>query len=68
MTGTLILVAVIAGMVLYLVVLELLERRPPPELRGDWWSSFERQFRAYARGGRAAPGPPNERPGNLPPA
>lgn len=24
-------------------------RRTPPELRGDWWTSFEREFRAYAR-------------------
>lgn len=22
--------------------------RTPPELRGDWWPEFERQFRAYA--------------------
>ncbi len=24
-------------------------RRTPPELRGDWWTSFEREFRAYAK-------------------
>lgn len=24
-------------------------RRTPRELRGDWWSDFEREFRAYAR-------------------
>jgi hypothetical protein len=23
--------------------------RTPPELRGDWWTEFERDFRAYAR-------------------
>jgi hypothetical protein len=23
-------------------------RRTPRELRGDWWTSFEREFRAYA--------------------
>ena len=23
--------------------------RTPPELRGDWWTPFEREFRAYAR-------------------
>lgn len=32
-------------------------RRTPPELRGDWWTPFERDFRAYAsqaaRGSRA---------------
>jgi hypothetical protein len=24
-------------------------RRTPPELRGDWWTPFEREFRIYAR-------------------
>jgi hypothetical protein len=24
-------------------------RRTPKELRGDWWTPFEREFRAYAR-------------------
>jgi hypothetical protein len=24
-------------------------RSRPPELSGDWWSRFEREFRAYAR-------------------
>jgi hypothetical protein len=24
-------------------------RRKPPELRGDWWTPFEREFRAFAR-------------------
>ena len=24
-------------------------RRTPRELRGDWWTPFEREFRAYAR-------------------
>ncbi|HZE06874.1 MAG TPA: hypothetical protein VE127_16720 [Solirubrobacteraceae bacterium] len=33
------------------------ERDTPPELRGDWWDSFERQFRAYART-RANAAPP----------
>ena len=27
--------------------------RTPPELRGDWWRRFERDFRAYAS--RTAP-------------
>ena len=27
----------------------------PDELRGDWWSAFERDFRTYAQ--RRAPGP-----------
>ena len=25
--------------------------RTPAELRGDWWSEFEREFRAYATNG-----------------
>ena len=32
-----------------LLVQEGLRRRTPAELRGDWWTSFEREFRAYAR-------------------
>jgi hypothetical protein len=40
-------------------------RRTPPELRGDWWTSFEREFREYARrtgdGGRGARRRPGER-------
>lgn len=24
-------------------------RRTPRELRGDWWTPFEREFRAYAK-------------------
>jgi hypothetical protein len=24
-------------------------RRTPAELRGDWWTPFEREFRAYAQ-------------------
>jgi hypothetical protein len=48
MSGTAMLLGAVALMVLYLVVVELLDRRPPPELRGDWWARFEEQFRAYA--------------------
>jgi hypothetical protein len=31
-------------------------RRTPPELRGDWWQQFEREFRAYvaSSAGRSA--------------
>jgi hypothetical protein len=25
------------------------ELRTPAELRGDWWTGFEREFRAYER-------------------
>lgn len=40
-------VAVVA--VLYLAFEIVQQLRRPPELRGDWWADFERQFRAYAR-------------------
>lgn len=30
-------------------------RQKPAELRGDWWSRFEADFRAYAAGLAAAP-------------
>lgn len=38
------------------------ELRTPPELRGDWWAVFEREFRAYERAAawrhqRGQPGP-----------
>ncbi len=33
-------------------------RRIPDELHGDWWTAFERQFRAYAHAvSQAADGP-----------
>ena len=34
---------------LCLLVQEMSGRRTPADLRGDWWTSFEREFRAYAR-------------------
>jgi hypothetical protein len=41
--------AIIAVVGLCLLVQEASRRRAPAELRGDWWTSFEREFRAYAR-------------------
>jgi hypothetical protein len=37
----------------YFVLAVSRELRTPPELRGDWWTAFEREFHAY---GRAAAG------------
>ncbi len=54
---TLALVAVVG---LCLLVQEMPRRRTPAELRGDWWTSFEREFRAYAR--EATRSQPTERP------
>jgi hypothetical protein len=31
------------------IVATLRRLHTPPELRGDWWNEFEREFRAYAR-------------------
>jgi hypothetical protein len=36
------------------ILLMVWRRRTPPELRGDWWSGFEREFRAYASQAAAA--------------
>ena len=41
-----------AGLCVSAVSLEL---RTPPDLRGNWWTAFERDFRAYER---AAARPP----------
>jgi hypothetical protein len=41
--------ALVAVVGIALVVQEVRLRRSPPELKGDWWTAFEREFRAYAR-------------------
>ena len=33
----------------YFVVTALRPNWTPPEVRGDWWTRFEREFRDYAR-------------------
>jgi hypothetical protein len=43
----LVVLALASGTCLILVAVH--RRRTPPELRGDWWTPFEHQFRAYAR-------------------
>jgi hypothetical protein len=43
----LVILAVAGGACAILVTVR--RRRTPPELRGDWWTPFERQFRDYAR-------------------
>ena len=42
-----VILVVVAGVCAILVTVR--RRRTPPELRGDWWTPFEREFRAYAR-------------------
>jgi hypothetical protein len=43
-----VVLALVAVVCICLLVQEALRRRTPAELRGDWWTSFEREFRAYA--------------------
>ena len=40
-----VLTVVLGACVIYCAVRRM---RTPPELRGDWWPEFEREFRAYA--------------------
>lgn len=60
--------AVVLALCMYMGATQLMRRATPPELRGDWWEDFERQFRAHAaevartrdagRAGRRAKRPP----------
>jgi hypothetical protein len=67
------IVAVLIGLALVFIfvpcaVLGVRRNRTPRELRGDWWSKFEREFRAYAsqqQGNR--PKRPNPREERRPP-
>ena len=45
---TLILVALTVVLGTCAICLAVRRLRTPPELRGDWWPQFEREFRAYA--------------------
>lgn len=40
--------AIVLALCIYVGIAQLIRRRTPPELRGDWWGDFERQFRAHA--------------------
>lgn len=42
--GAVVALAVGAALLFYAIR----EYRTPRELRGDWWTGFEREFRAYA--------------------
>lgn len=45
----LLLVVVIVATGTGAIFLAVRRHRTPPELRGDWWTPFEREFRAYAK-------------------
>jgi hypothetical protein len=50
MLALVVLVATLVAVVgIALLAQEVRWRRAPSELRGDWWTAFEREFRAYAR-------------------
>jgi hypothetical protein len=40
----------LAAAVTWLLAWIVRHHRTPVELRGDWWTSFEREFRAYGGG------------------
>jgi hypothetical protein len=52
---TLLALALVAALAIYFAVGAVRRRRTPSELRGDWWTAFEREFRSYAK--RAAGSP-----------
>ncbi len=60
--------AVIYGLIGWGLLAIVRRRRTPHELRGDWWTPFEREFRAYAAAvSGAAEGHGRRRPGAGPP-
>lgn len=68
----LVIVLALLGVALgvYVIFLARQDWSAPAELRGEWWTEFEREFRAYAdrvaevqsrrRHGRGAPGAPGD--------
>jgi uncharacterized lipoprotein YddW (UPF0748 family) len=50
-------IAVAASLVSFTITRAVRRHATPRELRGDWWTAFERDFRAYA----ARPGPTRRR-------
>jgi len=47
-SAAIIVLAIAAAGCLWLGVEVVRELRTPTDLRGDWWVSFEREFRAYS--------------------
>jgi hypothetical protein len=41
---------IVAAVMVRLAMPRLRRHRMAAELRGDWWATFEREFRAYASG------------------
>lgn len=59
----------VLGLCVYVGSLQVGRLRTPPELRGDWWAGFEREFRAYAlQVSRERSAPPPDNPAGRPPA
>jgi uncharacterized lipoprotein YddW (UPF0748 family) len=60
-------VAVVVGVAAYAMRMKS-RRETPEELRGDWWSRFEADFRAYARRWEIEHAPERHRGGPLRPS
>ena len=59
-------VAVVVGVAAYAMRMKS-RRETPEELRGDWWSRFEADFRAYARRWEVERAPQRDRGPSRPP-
>lgn len=58
------IILIVAGAPVGIYLARVLRRhRTPSELRGDWWTSFEREFRAYAQHTTQAPRHRRHQPG-----
>jgi hypothetical protein len=65
--GCLLIVTVVLAFAAYPTVCAVRRHRKPPELRGDWWTPFERELRAYAeRTSRSANRDGHQRGGRRP--
>lgn len=59
----------VLALCIYVGSLQVARYRTPPELRGDWWSEFEREFRAYTlRATEEQATRRSDRPAKRPPA
>lgn len=61
MLGWLPIIIAVLAFATYLALGAVRKRRKPRELRGDWWTPFEREFRAYAQ--RASKSSGRDHPG-----
>ena len=60
--------AVVLALCISVATVRLRRQRTPPDLRGNWWADFERQFRAYVEADRQHRPRRPDRPAKPPPA